>query len=402
MTDSNLQEAGLSPEGVRQAALLGDPVALTQLLVATPSVNPELESDGSGEEDAVRLAASWLESWGLDTAVSEVAPGRWNALARLGSGNRRLLLNGHLDTVGVEGMTIPPFLPVTREGRIYGRGACDMKGGVASLLSAVANLAQNWEDGALEGEIVVALTADEEYASVGMQALVDSGLQADFAVVCEPTSLAVMPAHKGFLWLDFLTQGKAAHGSRPDQGVDAIMHMGRVLRGLEEMDRGFGSHPPHPLLGHPSLHAGMVQGGNALSIYPAQCKLQVERRTLPGEAKDDVVEEFQAFLNQLREGNPELDVSMSPGLFRPGTEVDGEHEGIAALLACRADMGLEPSVKGMSAWVDAALLNQTGTPAICFGPGSLARAHGAVEWVEVEEVEACAKILAQLARRLLA
>ncbi|MEX2528130.1 MAG: M20/M25/M40 family metallo-hydrolase [Gemmatimonadota bacterium] len=402
MINSHLQEAGLSPGAVREAALLGDPVALTQLLVATPSVNPELESDGSGEEDAARLAAGWLESWGLDTAVSEVAPGRWNVLARLGSGSPRLLLNGHLDTVGVEGMTIPSFLPETREGRIYGRGACDMKGGVASLLSAVAHLARSWEDGALDGEVIVALTADEEYASVGMQSLVDSGLQADFAVVCEPTSLAVMPAHKGFLWLDFLTHGKAAHGSRPDQGVDAIMHMGRVLKGLEDMDRGFGSLNPHPLLGRPSLHAGIIQGGSALSVYPAQCKLQVERRTLPGKEMDGVVGEFQAFLRQLLEGNPELDVSMHPGLFRPGTEVDLEHEGITALLACCGDVGLEPSVEGMSAWADAALLNQAGTPSICFGPGSLARAHGAVEWVEVEELEACAKILERLARRLLA
>lgn len=402
MTDSHLHEAGLSPEAVRKAALQGDPVALTQLLVATPSVNPELESGGSGEEDTARLAASWLESWGLDTAVSEVAPGRWNVLARLGSGSRRLLLNGHLDTVGVEGMTIPPYLPATQEGRIYGRGACDMKGGVASLLSAVARLAGSWEEGALDGEIVVALTADEEYASVGMQSLVDSGLHADFAVVCEPTSLAVMPAHKGFLWLDFVSHGKAAHGSRPDQGVDAIMHMGRVLRGLEEMGRSFETHPPHPLLGRPSLHAGTIRGGSTPSVYPAECRLRIERRTLPGEDMDVVVAEFQGFLNRLLEKSPELDVEMRSGLFRPGTEVDQEHEGISALVACCEDMGLKSSVMGMSAWVDAALLNESGTAAICFGPGSLARAHGAVEWVEVEEVEACATILERLARRLLA
>lgn len=374
---------------VADAAARGDPVALTRAMVAIPSVNPRIEHGGSGEEELARRCHAWLEGWGFEVRIDEVRPGRWNVVGRHGHGRPRLLLNGHLDTVGVEGMTIPPFGAEVRDGRIWGRGACDMKGGDAALLAAAARFAAEGH----EGELIVALTADEEHASVGMDALVSSGVRADAAVVCEPTELSVMPAHKGFLWAELLFRGRAAHGSRPELGVDAIRHAARFLALLDDYEEALRSREPHALLSPGSIHAGTIRGGSAPSVYPEECRLVVERRTLPGEAEGEVIEELRALLGALRERVPDLDVDLSPGLGRPGTEVPEDSPLVRGLLDAARREGLEGRVEGMSAWVDAALLNETGTPAVCFGPGSISRAHAAEEWVPVDEVEACARVL---------
>ena len=232
---------------ILKEARAGDPVALARVLVAAPSVNPELEASGAGEAAVAELTSQWLRAWGLSVETSEVAPGRWNVVGRLpGDGTGpTLLLNGHLDTVGVDGMSVDPFGAELRDGRLWGRGSCDMKGGVAALLATTAKVARDPPPGAL----IVALTADEEHASLGMQALMGSGMGADAAVVCEPTSLAIMPAHKGFVWVEADFQGRAAHGSRPDAGVDAIEHAGRYLTALSALGSRLRAREPHPLLG---------------------------------------------------------------------------------------------------------------------------------------------------------
>ncbi len=269
-----------SMDAIFREAAEADPVALTRALISTPSVNPDLEEGGAGEAEAAQWCARWLESWGFEVAVSEPAPGRPNVLARLGSGGPRLLLNGHLDTVGVQGMTLDPFDPRIEDGRLYGRGACDMKSGLGALLAAAARFAAAPPP---EGELIIAVTSDEEYGSIGVQALLDAGLTADMAVVCEPTSLAVTPANKGFVWFHLRFRGRAAHGSRPEQGVDAIRHAGRFLAGLDLLEEEIARTTAHPLLGRGSLHAGTISGGTAGSVYPAECRLLLERRTLPGE-----------------------------------------------------------------------------------------------------------------------
>ncbi len=372
-------------------AQAGDPVALARALVATPSVNPELEESGAAEAAVAALTAEWLRAWGLSVEMSEVAPGRCNVVGRLeGDGvGPTLLLNGHLDTVGVAGMSIDPFGGELREGRLWGRGSCDMKGGVAALLAATAKLARD----PLPGALIVALTADEEHASLGMEALVRSGIGADAAVVCEPTSLAIMPAHKGFVWVEAAFQGRAAHGSRPDVGVDAIEHAGLYLTALGALRSRLRAGEPQPLLGHASFHAGTIDGGSAPSVYPDACRLVLERRTLPGESAADVMGEFQAVLDDLSAERPELEAKLTQGLARPATEIPNDSPLVEGLVAACAEEGVDPRVTGMTAWVDAAFLNEAGTPAVCFGPGSIAQAHSADEWIDPSEIVTCAAVL---------
>lgn len=391
--------SGAGRGSVEAEAGRGDPVALTRVLVATPSVNPSLSAGGQGEGEAARRAETWLGAWGFACRRTEVAPGRWNLVAELGDGpGPTLLLNGHLDTVGVEGVA-DPFDPVVRDGRIRGRGACDMKGGVGAILGAAAALARTGLPG---GRLVVALTADEEHASVGMQALVDEGMRADAAVVCEPTGLAVMPAHKGFLWMDVVFRGRAAHGSRPEQGVDAIRHAGLYLSALEGLHARLQERSPHPLLGHGSFHTGTIRGGNAPSVYPAECRITLERRTLPGESADDAAAPFHEVLEELARREGRVDADLETGLFRPGTEVGTDHPLVEGLRQALRDEGVEPRVEGMTAWVDAAFLNEAGIPAVCLGPGSIALAHAADESVPVDEVRTCGAVLERYARSYLA
>ena len=294
-------------------------------------------------------------------------------------------------------MEIAPFSGELREGRIWGRGACDMKGGLAIILATAAALAREGHS----GELVVAFTADEEHASIGMEAFANSIGGADGAVVCEPTNLAVMPAHKGFLWVEAEFKGRAAHGSRPEEGLDAILHAGQFLAALGRLSARLSRGTPHPILSFPSVHAGTIEGGSAPSVYPASCRLVLERRTLPGEDPAAIQAEFQALLDEVAAGVPEMDARLTPGLFRPGTEVAANSSVVQNLLAAIEAEGMEGRVGPMTAWVDAAFLNEAGIPAVCFGPGSIANAHAAVEWVPVGEVEAGARILTRFAGRFL-
>jgi acetylornithine deacetylase len=367
--------------------------SLARALVQVPSVNPALEAGGDGEAAVAFLAADWLDGWGFAVRVEEIAPGRFNVLASHQGGDGEvgpsLLFNGHLDTVGVANMTVPPFEGRVEAGRLIGRGACDMKGGVGALLAAAAALSATGHGGTL----TVALTADEEYASLGMDAAVEGGLRADAAVVCEPTALAVMPAHKGFMWIDAAFRGRAAHGSRPDLGVDAARHAALYVAALDELAAELADRPAHPLLGHPSFHVGTIHGGSAPSVYPERCDLLLERRTLPEEDALEAEREFQSVLDSLARREPGLDATLTRGFHRPGTEVSADAPLVTGLLAAAAAEGVSGRVEGMSAWVDAALLNESGTPAVCFGPGSIALAHTANEWVPLHEVELCARIL---------
>ncbi len=385
----------MNPETL-ELARHGDPLALTRSLVSTPSVNPQLEEGGSGEREAATLVAEWLDLWGLDTRITEISPNRFNVIAKLDGEGPTLLLNGHLDTVGVGGMIVPPFDAKVEGGRIWGRGSCDMKAGLAAILATTKRLV---EEGP-RPNLIVAMTADEEHASLGMYALVDSFPSADFAIVTEPTRLAVMPAHKGFLWVRAVFEGRAAHGSRPDLGIDAIRHAALYVSALDDYGDQLTSRPAHPLLKHGSVHAGTIQGGSAASVYPDLCEIVLERRTMPGERPEKVLQEFQRILDELSEREEDLSASLEQMLERPGTEVPEDSRLVQGLLEAGQGHGIPPVVEGMTAWVDAALLNEIGIPAVCYGPGDIAQAHSADEWVELAQIEKCADVLESFARDL--
>ena len=385
---------------ILEDAQVGEPLALARALVATPSVNPELEESGAGEAAVAELTTGWLRAWGLSVEMSEVAPGRWNVVGRLGGKGTglTLLLNGHLDTVGVAGMSVNPFGAELREGRLWGRGSCDMKGGVAALLAATARVARERPS----GELIVALTADEEHASLGMEALVGSGMKADAAVVCEPTGLGGHARPQGGSCGSRRTSaGEPLTVRCPKPVWDAIEHAGLYLTALGALRSRLRAREPHPLLGRGSFHAGTIDGGSAPSVYPDACQLVLERRTLPGENPAGIIEEFQAVLDGLAAYVPELDGKLTQGLARPATEVPNDSALVEGLLAACAGEGVDPRVTGMTAWVDAAFLNEAGTPAVCFGPGSIAQAHSADEWIDPSEILTCAAVLERFSRKFL-
>lgn len=374
-----------------QAAANGAVVPLTQALVRIPSVNPELEADGAAEAAVATQCAAWLESWGFSTQRIEVADRRWNVVGTVGSGSPVTVLNGHLDTVGVAGMSIEPFAGEIHDGRLWGRGSADMKGGVAAVLAAAKRFAD--AGSRATGTLHVVLTADEEHASLGMQAYVAGPVAADRAVVTEPTGLAVMPAHKGFLWLTATFEGVAAHGSRPEVGVDAVRHAGWYMAELEAHHHLLASGDRHPLLGPGSFHFGRMKGGSAPSVYPDHCSVEIERRTLPHEGPE-VEREFRDALERLRASRG-VRASLTADLYRPGSDVAEDAPVVVGLLEAIAVEGHAARVEGMTAWVDAAYLNLAGIPAVCFGPGSIGAAHTADESVPVEELETAANVLAR-------
>lgn len=376
-----------------------DATGLAQALVATPSVNPSLEPTGEGEARIAELAAGWLDEWGFAVELVDEPPGRPSVLARLDRGpGPSLILSGHLDTVGVAGMRIPPFEAAIRDGRLWGRGACDMKGGVAAALAAGRDAAA----GELRGTLIVALTADEEERAQGGRRLIADGLSADAAIVCEPTGLTLMPAHKGFVWLRVDFRGQAAHGSRPDRGVDAIRHAGLFLARLDEVEAALARRKPHPLLGYGSIHAGTIEGGTAASVYPSSCRLVLERRTLPGETDGAVRSEVEYLLAQLRSDVATLNAEIEVLVHHDGSEIPGDHALVRAMAAALDDAGLDTRLAGMTAWVEAALFNASGTPALTFGPGRIEDAHSTDESIAVAEIEQAHRALSAFVGQFLA
>jgi acetylornithine deacetylase/succinyl-diaminopimelate desuccinylase-like protein len=360
-------------------------------------VNPSLVPGGAGEAEIARFIAGWASDAGLSVEVVEETPGRPSVVVRAAGsgGGRTLMLCGHVDTVGVEGMTAP-HSPRLESDRVYGRGAYDMKAGVAAALEACRAAAAL----GLAGDVVVACVADEEHASLGVQEVLGR-VNADFAVVTEPTELELALAHKGFVWSEVEITGRAAHGSRPHLGVDAIVKAGPILSALGELDARLGDRK-HPLLGRGSVHASLIEGGAELSSYPARCAIGLERRTLPGETGADVEQELGTLLARCREADPGLDVSSRTLLVREPFEVDESAEIVAlALDAASEVLGAEPHIGGASYWADAAFIAAAGIPTVMFGPGGEG-AHADEEWVSLAETDAVARTLVGLAARVCA
>jgi acetylornithine deacetylase len=341
--------------------------------VAIESVNPDLVATGSGEAAIASFVASWLRSAGMSVSLVEPVPGRPSVVGvvRGSGGGRSLMLNAHMDTVGAGGMA-SPFSPVVRDGRVYGRGAYDMKASLAAIMLA----ARRCRSLGLAGDVVVTAVADEEVASFGTSAVLEQ-FGADFGICSEPTELALCLAHKGFVWLEVETAGVAAHGSRADLGVDAIARMGPVLTRVLDLENTLKIGRRHPLLGAGSIHASLIEGGQEMSTYPSRCLLKIERRTIPGESGKDEIDGAGVVLE------------------RSPSEIAPDHP-LAVAVERLAD---HPPVIGVPYWMDMALMNGAGIPTVAFGPAGVG-AHADVEWVDVASVQRCVDVYVGVAQAL--
>jgi acetylornithine deacetylase len=361
---------------------------LTCDLVAIESVNPDLVASGSGETNIGRFVADWLADAGLEVETVEPIKGRPSVVGvvRGSGGGRSLMLNAHTDTVGAGGMK-DPFKPVIADGRIYGRGAYDMKGSLAAIMVA----AKRARSLGLAGDVIVTAVADEEVASFGTTAVIER-FRADAAIVTEPTELRLCLAHKGFVWLEVETRGVAAHGSRSQDGVDAIGRMGRILTGVVNLDRRLRLGAGHRLLGRGAVHASLIEGGQEWSTYPARCAVKVERRTIPGEDGARSLKEMEALIEIAREDTPNLEASARVVLERAPSELAADHPvALAVAQAARETLGRDSEAMGASYWMDMALTNAAGIPTVAFGPGGEGE-HADVEWVDIASLETCVDV----------
>jgi acetylornithine deacetylase len=363
-------------------------------LVKIDSVNPSLIEGGAGEAEIAEYMASYLEDAGLETEVVKIEKDRFNVVGILKGmgGGSSLMLNGHMDTVGIKQMKIPPFEPRVEGNKMYGRGSADMKGGLAAMMSAAKAVSSSGVE--LKGDLIIAGVADEEYASIGTESLV-ANVMADAAIVCESTGLKVVTAHKGFVWIGVDVWGRAAHGSRPELGIDAIIMMGRVLREIEEFQKKHLKRWSHQLLGHPSVHASIIEGGRELSTYPDHCRLQLEMRTLPGQTVESVKGEIQKILDKLSKEDSRFKADLDIIFERGPLDISPRNEIVKVLRNSAQDiMGVEPEVSGMSCWLDSEIIWKAGIPVVIFGPGGEG-IHAATECVYVDQVISLARILSQ-------
>jgi len=378
--------------------LAGDLQKLVCELVAIESVNPDLVATGSGESKIAAFVASWLAAEGLAVQVVEPVPGRASVIGVLAGagGGTSLILNAHMDTVGAGGMK-DPFAPIVREGRVYGRGAYDMKGSLAAIMIA----AREAKKLKLHGDVIVAAVADEEVASVGTAAVLKR-VEADAAIVTEPTEMRLCLAHKGFAWLEVETRGVAAHGSRPDLGVDAVGHMGRILTEVLKLDRRLHAGRGHLLLGTGTIHASLIEGGQELSTYPARCVVKLERRTIPGEDGASALREIEEVIAAARKEDPALEASARLLMERPPSQLGADSFVTEAVeKAATEELRRKPEVIGVAYWMDMALSNAVGIPTVAFGPSGEG-AHADVEWVDLASLETCVQVYLRTAELLCA
>jgi acetylornithine deacetylase len=375
--------------------------ALLSQLVAIDSRNPDLVPGAPGESEIAQTIATLLAQAGVEVEIIGAEQGRPSVIGIVrGSGDGpSLLLNAHTDIVGFGNMA-DPLVPRIEQGRMYARGSYDMKSGLVAILQTAITLAH---EGKLRGNLIITAVSDEEYASIGtamaIEYLREQKIHVDAAVVTEPTELGLCVAHKGFVWATITTHGLAAHGSRPHEGIDAIMHMGRVLAALEQHQQRLQQRPAHPLLGHASLHASLISGGTGLSTYPDHCELQIEWRTMPGESPESIKAEIDAILAELSAADPQFKAEARLDLHQPALETPLDSPLVQIVQSVVDEQtGSLPSIMGVSFWMDSALLGAAGIPTIIYGPLGTG-AHADVEWVDLASMQTCYEVLCETARR---
>ncbi len=364
-------------------------------LVQINSVNPHLDASAPGEADIVTYLDDVLNGLGIPTRIFEFAPHRPSIVGTVAGvgGGKSLMLNAHIDTVATDGMA-DPFGATVRDGKMYGRGSYDMKGAMAACIGAVKALRDAGV--VLLGDVIVAGVADEEYGSVGTAGLVEV-IRVDAAIVTEPTHLQTCLAHKGYVWVRLHITGRAAHGSRFEEGIDANLRMGRVLQELAVLERQLRESEPHPLVGPPSIHAPLISGGTGISTYADSCVLQIERRTIPGETVEDVERQLREVVDRARAEDTDFDVSLETFFVREPFEVPPGAAIVRALdVATERHLGEVAVHIGDAPWMDAALLSAAGVETVVFGPSG-GGAHASEEWVDIDSVFTVAGILAETA-----
>ncbi len=348
------------------------------------SVNPAY-GDGGSEANLVPLVRDFFVQRGIETFTQEVFPGRHNIVARLpGRTSRRIILEAHMDTVSIKGMSIPPFEPTIKDGRLHGRGSVDDKAGLVAMMHAVASLKE--ENITPPCEVWMAAVVDEEFTYRGVVKLCE-GLQADAAVVAEPTEMRAVIASKGVLRWRIQVRGKAAHSSKPHLGVNAITHMSRLVLALEEENHRLAGRT-HPLLGSGTVNVGVISGGVQVNFVPDQCAIEIDRRLLPGERASDALAECQHLIDTLKARHPGFDAFMEdpPLLVDEALDTPPEAQTVRVAQGVLRGLGLNDEVCGVPFGSDASKLSRAGVPTIVFGPGSIDQAHGADEFVPVDEV----------------
>jgi acetylornithine deacetylase len=371
-------------------------------LVALPSINP-IGRDLQGPEIFEHRVTAYLESFFRDLDVpcerQTVAPLRDNIVARFESPGARttLLFEAHQDTVPTDHMTIDPFGARIENGKLYGRGACDIKGGMAAMLAAFARLVREKPAGA--ANVIMACSVDEEHTFLGVQRLVRDGLRADGAIVAEPTSLRIVRAHKGAVRWHVTTSGRACHSSSPEQGINAIYRMGGLLTAIEHYAGQLRASRTDPYLGPPTLSVGRIEGGTSVNTVPDRCRIEVDRRLIPGESSRSALTEFTASLR--KEGCVDVPFECSdPWISLPPLAWDGppDKEEFLARFSAILDAALDRhEVIAVPYGTDASTLAAAGIPSLVFGPGDIAKAHTCDEWVDLAEVEQASEILFTLA-----
>jgi acetylornithine deacetylase len=367
-------------------------------LVGIDSVNPDLVPGGAGEGQIAEFVRGWLEQAGVLATLQESGSGRPNVIGRVlgAGGGRSLMLNAHMDTVSYAGME--DGLTARIEGnRLYGRGAYDMKGSLAAIMIAARNLAANPP----AGDVLITAVTDEEYASIGTRAIVRDYI-ADAAIVTEPTDLTLTVAHKGFVWIEIETTGRAAHGSLPDEGIDAITMLGPILSGVHALDLRLRGGTEHPLLRTGSIHASLISGGAGLSTYPPSATLALERRTIPGETVETVQQEIDQILADAGAGWPHFKATARQTFAADSYEAAESSEiRQIAHRALERQLGYPPAITGGTGWMDSALLGAAGIPTVILGPTGDG-AHADVEWVDLDSCLACAEMYEAIAREFCA
>jgi acetylornithine deacetylase len=364
--------------------------ALLADLIRIPSVNPmgrAQSGDDFVEEHLAGYVAEYLRRSGVEVELDEVTPRRPNVIARITTGAREtILLEAHLDTVRVDGMTIPPFEPVVRDGRLFGRGACDTKASLAAFLYAVTSVLA--EGRRPRHNVVLLAVADEEYQFTGARRAVERGLGADWGIVGEPTSLGIIHAHKGVTRWRIHTTGRAAHSAYPQQGENAIYTMAQIVARLDDYALGLQEQVPHPLLGPPTLSVGVIEGGQAVNVVPDHCWIEIDRRTLPGENAEEVMADVRHVLREVNGWTME-----APHLSVAGMHVPDSSAAVTELSAALRAVTGNAVLTSAPYATDAGLYCQAGVPCVVFGPGDIAEAHTSAESVPLKEVEQCADVI---------